>query len=41
MGQWGLREMTGAAAGAAKRKLQEADLLAMFPPMILRGQDDE
>ena len=26
---------------AAGRKLQEADLLAMFPPMILKGQDDE
>jgi hypothetical protein len=39
--------LAGSAAGAAEaewaseRKLQEADLLAMFPPMILKGRNDE
>jgi len=30
-----------ARAEAAERKLQEADLLAMFPPRILKGLKDE
>ena len=31
-------EVAGVASWAVERKLQEADLLAMFPPMILKGE---